>query len=70
MASAAAKQPKLRAADVLSLSDAEFDRVLREIIPPDRTDATYINLRDMAELPTPDQLRAMQRIRYAASLYC
>lgn len=70
MASAAGEQPKLRASDVLSLSDAELDRVLRKIIPAGRTDATYIDLRDMAELPEHDQLKAMRRIKYVASVYC
>jgi hypothetical protein len=70
MASTPTEQPKLRASDVLSLSDAELDRVLHEIIPAGRTDATYIDLRDLAELPTPDQLRAMQRIKCVTPLYC
>jgi hypothetical protein len=62
MALAKAEQQKLSASDVLSLNDAEFDQVLRDILPAGRTDVTYIALQGWAELPKPDQLRVMQRI--------
>lgn len=60
------ERPKLRAADVLSLNDSDLGRILRKIIPSGGNAITEIDGEGWAELSSPDQLRAVQRLRYLA----
>lgn len=63
---AAMDRPKLRALDVLSYSDSDFDRALRDIMPSSRNAVTYIDLQGWTELPEPDKLRVKDMIKCIA----
>ncbi|KAK4137207.1 hypothetical protein BT67DRAFT_98742 [Trichocladium antarcticum] len=63
MASVDTEPPQLRAADVLTLNDAEFDRIMRKIIPVGSNATTEIDAQDWAELSGPDKRKAVQRLR-------
>ena len=64
MASPTAERPKLHASDILSLSEADLDELLRKSIPVGGDAATCIDGVGLEKLSQGEQLSGVQRIRY------